>query len=231
MAKILLGGNVSQISGSVGGTVYSRNRYGAYERSRVHPTRVTSKPASDAKTILSGVSGAWAGLAEDYKAAWRQYAVNNPIMDRVGMRQALDGHAMFVKVNARLLAAKQDALTLPVMGEMPGPISTAELTAHSVDSALSLAFGEAALTASQMLQVWGCVVDSAGKSYVDNLLRCFFYSELEAASPVDLLDAWVARFGEMSAGEFIHLRLYVLDSLTGLRSQPFAVVGEVTLGS
>jgi hypothetical protein len=231
MAKILLGGNVAQISGSVGGTVYSRNRYGTYERSRVHPTVSTTAEAQGAKAILGTVSAMWAGLSNGQRAAWRQYGTNNPITDRLGMKQALDGHAAFVSVNGKLLCAGAQVILDPVSGVRPMAVLPGTLTATTPPPSLSVTFDDTGVEASQVVVVWGCVVESAGITYVKNLLRMFFTSDTPATSPLDLLTAWNARFGDLVAGQFVHLSLTVLDTLTGLESLPLDIGAEVSTGS
>lgn len=228
MAKTVLGPAFAQLSGAFGGAVASRNRAGTYLRTRVHPTIVTSDAAMAAKSRLAGVSAAYAGLTTDQKLAWGQFGANNPIMDRVGMKQTLDAHASYVRINGKLLAAGQSALTEPPVGVAPAPFANGSLTARGGTQSLSLAWTDRTLGADEVAVIKACVVGSAGKSYVKNLLRTIYYSDAAESSPLDLLAAFQSRLGDVITGMFIHVEMSVLDKTTGLESMPIAVSTEVT---
>jgi len=229
MAKILYGESVAQMSGSVGGTVHSRNRYGAYTRQRVHPTVATSDAANMAKTILSGVSAAWDKLTSDERVAWASYAANNPIMDRVGMKQVLDGHAMFVRNTIRIRSAGGTPTGSPPIGVTPGEVDTISVSGHETGQVASVAFTNSPLNADECLEVWGCVCQRVGQNYVKNKMRMLQTSDPAATSPFGVSTTWTARLGALVTGQIMKVQGRVINQVTGLVSRFMDATATVTM--
>lgn len=239
MAKTLLGGVVGQISGSVGGMTYSRNRYGTYLRRRAHPTRSESVYAMGAKGRLGTISRAWSARTDAERAAWYTWASNNPVTDKMGQKQALAGNAAYMMINGRLFAAGAPLLTVPPVGYAPPGLAELTLVADIGAGAVSVAFTGTPLAAGCRIWVQAAVTDGGSQSYVKNKLRFIGVSEdalasplLEIVSPEDyagaLADVLQARFGTMAVGQLLTLYLSVIDGDTGLVSTPLTVSGLVT---
>ncbi|KKL73251.1 hypothetical protein LCGC14_2076760, partial [marine sediment metagenome] len=64
MAIITPGPTVAAISGSIGGTVYSRNRGGAYIRNRAIPVDPNTSFQINVRAILAAQSQNWADLTD-----------------------------------------------------------------------------------------------------------------------------------------------------------------------
>lgn len=113
MAIIIPGVAISQASGRVGGTIFSRNRGGAYIRNGSKPSVVTTPYAQTIKAILANFSAQWQDLTAEQREAWTEWATQNPITNRLGQQRTLSGHGAFVQINARLAAAGGASLTDP----------------------------------------------------------------------------------------------------------------------
>ena len=122
MAIIIPGAMVSQASGRIGGTIFSRNRGGAYVRNGSIPTTVTTRAAQSVKAILAAQSQAWGALDDEIKEQWREWATQNPVINRLGQSRTLSGHQAFVQINGRLVYAGFDALDSPPIGAAPAPV-------------------------------------------------------------------------------------------------------------
>lgn len=220
MAKFTSGSIIGQITGSVGGSTYSRNRYGQYIRQRVKPVVSTTPYAQAAKGRLATVSRAWSALSDAQRAAWVAWAQNNPVIDVLGHSQILSGHAAYVMLNARLNLSGDAAISLPPIGRAPDALATLAVAAAAGAGTVGLTYTATPLGAGQKLWVSGCVVSSAGITYVKNLLREFTISAAAQASPLAAGVAFVARFGTMTAGQKVTIYASVFDSATGLISAP-----------
>ena len=131
MAKIAFGGGVSQASGKIGGTVYSRNKGGAYFKNWVVPTNPSTSKQQAQRNLLSLKSAAWRDLTQEQRTAWQTYADNNPILDRLGNSITLTGAQAYIKINVnRTNAGDAAAQTTPP--------SAASFTANIIDTAESL---------------------------------------------------------------------------------------------
>jgi hypothetical protein len=227
MAKIKLGPMVGMASGSIGGTVFSHNRYGTYIRRRATPTKVTSEAAMEAKSRLASVSRAWGALTDPKREAWRIWAANNPIVDRLGDKQVLTGHTAYGQINSLLLYLAEPALDIPPVASAPPALISVSLVADIGAAAVELTLNPNPLAAGVRAILWGCVVNSESVTYVKNRLRLLAISASALASPWDIETILTDRFGTLQVGEFLHLEVGTFDSASGLRSLSLPVTAEI----
>lgn len=241
MAKVVLGGLASQLSGAVGGIVFSRNRAGAYIRGRVHPTISQSGYALDAKATMGSVSRQWAGLDAGERAAWATWSANNPVTDRMGMKQVLAGNAAYMRLNGRLADLGIVSLDLPPVDHAPAALTAAALTADVGAGAFEVVFATTPLSAGDCIWVQAAVTEGPNQAYVKNRLKFIGSCAAALASPLvsitqpadyamTLLAAVESRFGTLSPGQLVTLYLSVFSTVTGQISQPF-IVQEVVVST
>lgn len=238
MAKVLLGPMVAQASGSVGGAVFSRNRYGTYLRRRSHPTVSQSGPALAAKSRLGAISRLWSGLDDGERAAWVTWAANNPVTDRLGAKQVLAGNAAYMLINGRLGVAGQTLLDVPPVGYAPAALGLANVFADIGDGDFSVEYSPTPGTADTAIWVRAAVTEGDSQSYVKSKLRFLGISSSPATSPLStivapnedpmtLRAAVEARFGTLGVGQLVTYYLSVFDTATGLLSTPVLSSGPV----
>jgi hypothetical protein len=239
MAKVVLGGLASQISGAAGGIVWSRNRAGAYIRARVHPTVSESQFALAAKANMAMVSSQWATLSDSQRGAWATWSGNNSVTDRMGMKQTLAGNAAYMRLNGRLAALGVTLIDLPPVASAPLSLTAAALTADVGAGDFQVAFAGTPLAAGLCLWCRGAVTEGLSQKYVANRLKFLGASAAALASPfvnitqpagvaMTLLAALQSRFGTLSEGLFVSLYLSVVSATDGQISQPIACQALVT---
>jgi hypothetical protein len=121
MALFLPGPVVADVRGSVGGTTFSRNRYGAIMRGRVTPVNPQTARQEAARTIMADLSQRWQNvLTAAQRGAWETHAAAISFTNKIGQSINLSGMAMYLRSNAAILAAGgvvvddgPEALTLP----------------------------------------------------------------------------------------------------------------------
>lgn len=122
MALLLPGAPLGGLSGKVGAMVFSRNRYGAYARSRVTPVNRNTPLQVSRRAGLSAAAIAWKLCTDAQREAWNNYATNTPVVNRVGIPVVLTGQAMFVRTNSmrRLadLSILSDAPVVPGLASL-----------------------------------------------------------------------------------------------------------------
>lgn len=100
MANILLGGGVTDIRGSIGGTTFARNAAGNYARARMKPVNPRSPLQNARRAFLNYLANYWsATLTEDQRDDWRAYAAGTTWTNRLGQTIAINGLAAFVRLN------------------------------------------------------------------------------------------------------------------------------------
>ena len=102
MARILFGGGVAQIRGSIGGTTYSKNANGAYARNRSQPANRNTLAQQGVRNIFGSIARRWKALTLSQQASFIDLAASYPYVNSVGLSSVLTGFQLFQKVNSQL---------------------------------------------------------------------------------------------------------------------------------
>lgn len=103
MARVKLGGLAQDVRGSLNGSVFSRNRGGAYVRTKVSPVQPVSVFASNSRQSFKIISQNWASaLTAGERAGWIAFAGTHPYINVFGDPLIVSGIAMFQGLNKRL---------------------------------------------------------------------------------------------------------------------------------
>ena len=121
MALVKYGAGVVQASGSIGGTTFSRNRFGNYMRAKTKPVNPASAGQGEVRTSMSFLVEAWnATLTAAQRIAWNSYGSAVAMKNRLGETIYLTGFNHFIRANSWLkrnaktiIAAGPTALVLP----------------------------------------------------------------------------------------------------------------------
>ena len=104
MALVKFGGGVTGMAGSIGGTTFARNRYGAYARARTKPVNAKTPMQTKIRALMSQIREIWFTVLDaDERAAWTLYAANVLMKNRLGESQAFTGFNHFVRSAAALM--------------------------------------------------------------------------------------------------------------------------------
>lgn len=100
MALAIFGAGITQISGSIGGVVHARNRFGNYMRPRTKPINPNSPRQEAIRAILSYLAEYWHGdLSQAQRDAWGVYAAAVAMQNRIGQVIHLTGFNHFIRTN------------------------------------------------------------------------------------------------------------------------------------
>lgn len=127
MALIKLGGGVTGMSGSIGGTTFARNASGAYARARTIPVNRKTAAQVKIRAIMSQLKTAWLALSAAERTGWATYAANVAMTNRLGETVYLSGFNQFCRSNGALLyqgaAIVEAAPTIFTLGEQDPTMS------------------------------------------------------------------------------------------------------------
>jgi hypothetical protein len=134
MAKVLLGPMVAEARGQAGGTVFSRNRFGAYIRQNVSPVQPNTTKQQEQRSAFTQAAQRWRDtLTPAQREAWKEYALGTPMIDSFGLPQIMPGNVMYVRANtmrirAAALSPIDDAPVTPGMAPQLIPTLTGDTT-------------------------------------------------------------------------------------------------------
>lgn len=205
---LFLSDRMTSASGSIGGTVFSHNRFGLYTRARRKPVNPNTTAQQLTRSALSDAAVAWSALTSMQRAAWEAYAAATPTTNRLGQTVHLTGSQQFVAHYSFAVGLGE-----PGPGDAPGSSGFTSIGAPAVvidDSANTAVISglTAGLTACALYL--GDSI-SAGRSFFRGP-----YQFRQSAAPVDdvaTLNAITGRNGApIVAGERIPWRVRGLDA-------------------
>lgn len=140
MALIKFGGGITEMRGSMAGNVYSRNRYGAYIRSRTKPTNPNTPAQQAVRAALAFLTDRWAQtLTAAQRTAWNLYGASVVMLNKLGENINLTGFNHYIRSNLeykRTFGATIDAG--PVVFEIPAADPTFAITASEATQFISV---------------------------------------------------------------------------------------------
>lgn len=216
--KFTPGPAIAAASGSVGGTVFSRNRYGAYTRFRAVPVTATSTAATNAKNYMTAASQAWRGLTDAQRLQWSTWAAANPIIDNLGQQQILQGNSAYVSLNARLLRAGVAQISVPPAVAAPAALNSMSIVADIGAGGCSVTFTPTPTGANVGLFGYFAVVNSAGVNFIKNLRKLCTITAGAQVTGYDFQADVEARFGTLAVGQYVIAEIATIDRTTGLIS-------------
>jgi len=122
MALVKYGGGVIQMSGSIAGNTFARNKSGNYIRPRTKPVNPKSPQQEAARTAVSFLAERWhADLNNDQRSLWGSYAAAVASQNKLGETIHLSGFNHFIRCNAAAIR-----MARPVLDDAPTILSLPE---------------------------------------------------------------------------------------------------------
>lgn len=144
MALYKAGGGIIQLSGSIAGNTFARNRFGFYIRPRTKPVNPNTEHQQAIRNTLALLSNRWARtLTMVQREAWRTYAANVPMKNRLGETIYLTGPNHYLRSN---IERQRSSYTIidngPVIFELPAKDNTLSLTASEETQVLTINYSK-----------------------------------------------------------------------------------------
>lgn len=215
MAKILFTAFLADMRGKVNGTVFSKNRGGAYARTKVTPSNPKTPAQNLVRSRLTGYSQAWRGLTQPARNAWNSAVASFPRTNVFGQSKILSGHQLYIGLNSQLAAAGQSAIGAPPLATGAPAVDSLATTAAETLQVLSLAYTPDPIPADTTMIVEATEQVSPGKSNINSLYRQIGTVAAAEASPADISSDYIAKFGTLVAGQKLGIRVRMVNNLTG----------------
>tara|TARA_R110000868_G_scaffold42833_1_gene144465 strand:+ start:271 stop:957 length:687 start_codon:yes stop_codon:yes gene_type:complete len=220
MAKIKLTAFLADIRGKVAGTVFSKNRGGAYARTKVSPINAQTTRQSAVRSQLTSWAQAFRSLSASQIASWNSAVSNFTSTDVFGDVKTPSGINLYVKLNMNLDQIGASNISTPPLPSAVASISTLTLTANGTSPALSLAYTPSPVPADTDWIVEATAPVSPGKSFVKSEYRQISVIAEAATTPANLLAAYAAKFGNPITGQKTFVRVTPVNNVTGQRGLP-----------
>lgn len=210
MAKIKFGMMMTDARGKLGGQVFSKNRSGAYVRTKVTPVNPQTEYQQQNRALLGSISSSWSGLSESQRNAWNGVVTDWQKTNVFGDLNKPSGKNLFTGLN------KNRTNYFPSLAIQTLPPAKVEFPAIVVSDAVFISSTntlevELSLPVenTQFVVFRATPIVSAGTTYVKNQLRDFTVAIPGAGDSTFSIGAqYVLRFGTVSPGDkmFIEVR-------------------------
>lgn len=219
MAKILTTAIVADIRNKLNGSVFSKNRYGSYVRTKVTPVNPQTTSQQNVRNRLSTNSQAWRGLSEAERQSWIDGAINFPTTDIFGNSKILSGQALYVKLNNNLAMIGAAAIAVC---PLPVAIPALELTSVTADDSANtvILVATTPVPADFAMVVQATPNITPGRTFVKNQFRFISAEPAAATSPFDVSAEYTPVFGDPVTGMKIFVRAFYVSTITGQAGIP-----------
>lgn len=144
MAVVKYGGGVIQMSGSLAGNTFARNRYGNYVRSRTKPINPQTALQTAVRSAVAQLAARWSStLTAAQRTGWNLYGSSVAVLNKLGETMYLSGYNHYIRSNLILVQIGETIVDAPpVIFEIPEKDPTF------------------AISASEATQKFSCVLDN-----------------------------------------------------------------------
>lgn len=212
--KLKFGSFVVAGSGKIGGHVASRNRGGAYLRTKVTPVNPDTTYQAGVRSRLTNISQDWRSLTATQREAWNSAVGNFAKTDVFGDLKNPSGFNLYQRLNNNLQLVGGAALTLPPLpSDVYAPL-TLSVVADVSDQSIDITYTDV-IPAGQAVKVFATPGLSPGINFVKSEYRLLEVIVAADVSPYDIGPAWTARFGAFVLGQKIFVKLVGVNSVSG----------------
>lgn len=198
--KIKFGAMITEGRGKINGFVASRNRAGAYMRTKVTPVNPNTGYQANVRARLAARAQAWKGLTAAQRLAWNNAVSDFAKTDVFGDLQNPSGFNLHNGLNNNLVNIGEAAITTPPLPQPVINLTTLSVAAANGAQTITLTFTDA-IAVTEKILVFATPAVSPGKSFVEPLYRQIDVMENGDVTPFSIETEYIARLGAIGAAD------------------------------
>lgn len=215
MAKVKFTAVVADMRNKLNGSVFARNRGGAYVRTKVTPLNPQSVAQVAARNLLTGLAQGFRSLSQPQITAWNEAVSQWQTTDIFGDLVSPTGLALYVRLNANITNAGGTPISSPPAPVGADSLTTLELTATVTGDVFDIDFTPAAVPANHTMYIESTTMLSPGINNANSRFRFIGTAGAAATSPFDAYGFQSAKFGSLVAGQKAYVRCKFINKITG----------------
>ena len=229
MGRIILSDFISDIRGKVGGTVYSRNRFGFYRKALVIPINPRTEDQVKVRDLYTGASKLYGSLSNSQMLLWQSLAQNHPQTVR-GKTTVLTSFLMFMKLNRNLQEIDETPIVDAPPYDEPQIFDSFSVdivtTPGSEDITLNIS---PAIASGTKIKVFATRVLKPGVRFVDGNFRKIAVLDSTFISGGSIEAAYIAKFGgSPRTGEKAAFRIVAVSKASGFAGSSMQTISVAT---
>jgi len=215
MAKVKFTAVVADMRNKLNGSVFARNRGGAYVRTKVTPLNPQSIAQVAARNLLTSLAQGFRSLSQEQITAWNEAVTQWQTTDIFGDLVSPTGLALYVRLNANISNGGGAQLDTP-----PAPVGAAalvslNLTSSVGDGSFIIDFDPASVPVNHTMFIESTAMLSPGINNANSRFRKIATAAETTAAPIDLGADQTAKFGALVEGQKAYVRCKLINILTG----------------
>lgn len=219
MAKVKFSALIAEMRNKLNGSVFARNRGGAYLRTKVTPLNPQSAAQVAARNLLTQFSQSWRSLTQAQRDAWNAAVAQFSTTDVFGDVVNPTGATLYTRLNINIANAGGTAISTPPAPQGADALASLSLTAAESSDTFDISFGPSPVPANHTLVVESTPMLSPGISNANAQFRVIGSVAASGTSAADLFGEQVAKFGALVVGQKVFIRAKLINSVTGEVSQ------------
>lgn len=205
-------------SGKIGGHVASKNKSGAYFRTKVTPSNPQTTAQLAVRGNFSSSSKSWGSLTDSQRASWNAAAQYFKGSNIFGDIVTPSGFNLYKKISDNLQNIGETPISTAPANVAPAAIESLAATVVGATHVVTLTFTPA-ISAGAKMVVMATAPQPAGKSFVKNLYRKVGVYDSTDVSPLAITADYAAKFGAPSVvGQKVYFKCFMVDIATGVSS-------------
>lgn len=232
MARILFTAVVADMRNKLNGTVFSKNKAGAYTRTKVTPVNPQSTSQVANRQRLSQFSQLWRTLSLAQITAWNDLAKSQPFgTDIFGNPKYLSGLSLFVKLNTNVsIAGGAQLIGPPILTTPPAALITEVVFQKLIAGPLvaTMDYTLASTPSNVSLAIYATRPYPQSQTYNTNLYRLIDVVAATSGDTVNIAAAYSNTFGVPVVGQQIGVFAETIDKTSGMRIKGSEMITVVT---
>lgn len=212
MAKILFTAIVADMRNKINGTVFSKNRGGAYARTKVTPVNPQTTFQNQVRGFLTSASQSWRTLTAAQRLSWNSVVSQfgkNDIFGNIRIPSGINLYNTFY-INANTIGGTP--LTTPPVVTITPTNPDVALVTDSAPQTFDITSGLATVPAGEDWVIRATSNQSAGKQFVKNQYRIIAVLAGGTTLPYAGIADYTAKFGPVIGGQKIGLEVFAIDN-------------------
>lgn len=215
MAKVKFTAVVADMRNKLNGSVFARNRGGAYVRTKVTPLNPQSVRQVAARNLLTSLAQGFRSLSQAQITAWNEAVTQWQTTDIFGDLVSPTGLALYVRLNSNISNGGGDLISTPPAPVGAAALTSLELTAAVTGDVFDINFDPATVPADHSLYIESTAMLSPGINNANSRFRYIAMASSTTTSPIDAGGAQTAKFGALVAGQKVYVRCKLINIITG----------------
>jgi hypothetical protein len=215
MAKVKFTAVVADMRNKLNGSVFARNRGGAYVRTKVTPLNPQSVRQVAARNLLTSLAQGFRSLSQEQITAWNEAVSQWQTTDIFGDLVSPTGLALYVRLNSNIINGNGTAISNPPAPVGAAALTTLELTAAVTGDTFDIDFSPAIVPGDHTMYIESTSMLSPGINNANSRFRFIGTSPASSTAPIDAFGTQTAKFGALVSGQKVYVRCKLINIITG----------------